>query len=294
LIAIVGVGFVALIALAFVASRGVTTSLSELSHAAERIGAGELGAEVPVGGPREVRVLSETMRTMARSISQREEEMQVMLAGIAHEVRNPLGGIELFGGLLREDLEGDPRQKHVDRILKEIGVLGGVVSDFLDYARKRPMEKARIDVHELAEEIASVSQREAEAKQVRIGIEVERGLGADLDRDSIRRALLNLVKNAVQAAPENGQVTIRARGAGEAVELQVADDGPGIPPEKRDEVFRPFFTTKQKGTGLGLALVKKAVDAHGGSVRIEDHPGGGALVTLTLPGRGDRDRGTAG
>lgn len=284
LAAIGALGFAALAGLAVFAARSVTTPLSALSGAAERIGRGELATEIPAGGPKEAVVLSETMRRMARSISEREEEMQVMLAGIAHEVRNPLGGIELFGGLLREDLEGDPRKKHVDKILKQIGVLGSVVNDFLDFARKRPLDLKEIDVRELLEEVVAVSRDDAAAKRITLTTDLTGKLVRPLDRDLLHRAVLNLVRNALQATPEGGHVEVRAAaGEGLPLELQVADDGPGIPVEKREEIFRPFFTTKQKGTGLGLALVKKAVEAHHGRISVTETPGGGATFVLSLP-----------
>lgn len=283
LISIVLAGFVALIGLAVVASRGVTTSLSRLSRAAERIGAGELSTEISRAGPREAQVLAQTMQSMARSISQREEEMQVMLAGIAHEVRNPLGGIELFGGLLREDLEGDPRQKHVDKILKEIGMLGAVVNDFLDYARKRPLDRKKTDLRELVDEVVTVVRSDAEAKKLALTVEAGDRVAASLDHDCVHRAVLNLVTNAIQATPEGGRIVVRTRSADGQVVIEIEDNGPGVPESKRQDVFRPFFTTKQKGTGLGLALVKKAAEAHHGQVELADTPGGGATFRLRIP-----------
>lgn len=285
LVALAAVGFTVLLILANVSARGVTEPLAQLSRAAQRIGQGELDTPIPGGGPREAVVLSDTMRSMARSIAHREEELQVMLAGIAHEVRNPLSGIELFGGILKEDLEeGDPRRRSVDKILKQIGVLSGVVNDFLDFARKRPLDRRSLDVRTLLEEIAGVLRSDAGAKDVELVVEAEPGLCSSLDRDPIVRAFLNLAKNAVQAVPQGGHVRLVARAqGGDRVEVRVVDDGPGIPAEARENVFRPFFTTKQKGTGLGLALVKKAVDAHGGTLGIEDSPGGGATFVVILP-----------
>jgi len=283
LVALAALGFAVLLVLAALSARAVTEPLSALSRAAERIGKGELDAPIPSGGPAEAEVLSETMRSMARSIAQREEEMQVMLAGIAHEVRNPLSGIELFGGLLREDLEeGDPRRRSVDKILKQIGVLSGVVNDFLDYVRKRALDRRPLDVHEVLHEIAGLLASDAEKKTIAVRVDAEKGLIASLDRDPICRALLNLARNAIQAVPEGGHVTLVARAAQQSVEVRIVDDGPGIAKESREDVFRPFFTTKQKGTGLGLALVKKTVDAHGGTIAIEETPGGGATFVLSF------------
>jgi signal transduction histidine kinase len=291
LVAIAVLGFLALAALASASARRVSIPLQRLSAAAERIGEGRLDAPIPIGGPKEAAVLSETMRTMARSIAARDQEMQLMLAGIAHEVRNPLGGIELFGGLLKEDLEpSDPRRKHVETILKEIALLGGVVNDFLDFARRRPLNLAPVEVAELIDEILSIAGRDAADKEIELAADVERGLVATLDRDQLNRAVLNLVRNAVQATPDKGRVRVHASriDAGGGFRIRVEDTGPGVPLDKREEIWRPFFTTKEKGTGLGLALVKKAVDAHGGTIRLESPAEGGACFVIELPELSER------
>lgn len=286
LIAIAIFAFVALLALAFIAARGVTIPLSRLSRAANRIGQGQLDAEIPTGGPREARVLSETMRKMASSLEARDRELQLMLAGIAHEVRNPLGGIELFGGLLAEDLEAqDPRRRHVEKILKEIGVLSCVVNDFLEFARRRPLDPKQVELPLLLEEVRVLAAGTTGERRVEIETQSPPELVARLDVDAIQRALLNLAQNAAQAAPEpGGHVWISARAEEDALILEVEDNGPGIPEDQRARVFEPFFTTKQKGTGLGLALVQKCVEHHGGTVSVSSGAHGGARFSLRLPG----------
>jgi len=212
-----------------------------------------------------------------------------MLAGIAHEVRNPLGGIELFGGLLQEDLpKDDPRRAHVDRILRELDVLAAVVNDFLEYARVREPEPREVEAAELlhrARELAVTGAAQPEA-QVQVEVEAEPGqLRADPDR--LGRALLNLVRNAVQAASPQGKVRCEARFASGACVFTIDDSGPGVPEERRHQIFEPFFTTKQKGTGLGLALVKTAVTDHQGDIWVETSPLGGARFVVRIPARMD-------
>lgn len=276
--------FVLLLLAASWSARRVAVPLSALSDAAERIGAGELDAEIPSGGPLEAEVLAQTMRGMTASLKTRDEEMQLMLAGIAHEVRNPLGGIELFGGLLKEDLEDDPRQKHVLKILRELGTLSRVVNDFLDFARKRAPEPRKLSVFDLCFEVVSLVEGDAAERGVAVELDVERNLEAQADPESLKRAVLNLVRNAVQAAPaQSGHVRLSARHQDGRLELIVEDDGPGVPLNKRAEIFTPFFTTKQKGTGLGLALSKKTAEAHGGLIQVSEAELGGARFVLSLP-----------
>jgi signal transduction histidine kinase len=273
-----------LVAAALISAKRVSVPLSKLSEAAQRIGEGHLDTEIPSGGPEEAIVLEKTMRSMSRSLRVREEELQMMLAGIAHEVRNPLGGIELFGGLLREDLdEKDPRRKHVDKILKELATLARVVNDFLDFARRAEPQLRPTELHDLLEEVAQISARDASTSEVEVSLSAERGVAANVDPDQMKRAVLNLVRNGIQAAPKGGRVKIRLEKNGTATRIVISDNGPGIPKDKRQEIFAPFFTTKQKGTGLGLALVKKTVDAHRGTILVGEAEGGGAELTIELP-----------
>ena len=284
LLAITITALILLVALAFASASRVTVPLQNLSSAAERIGRGYLEEEIPQKGPLEVRVLGQTMNQMAKSLHQRDEEMQMMLGGIAHEVRNPLGGIELFGSLLKEDLAGDDEKiTHVDKILKEIKVLSKVVNDFLAFARTRGVNKTEVNLDAIFSEIQQISSVDAQAKDVKIILEVDKELHAQFDRPSIRSALLNLVRNAIQASPNDGVVTLNAQTQEKVLVITIRDQGPGVPPEKRDDIFAPFFTTKQKGTGLGLALVRKAVLEHQGEIEYRSNEPTGAIFIIRLP-----------
>ena len=274
---------VGLIVAAIYAARTVAVPLADLSQAAGRIGGGDLDAPIPSGGPTEAVVLADTMRTMARSIKARDEELQMMLAGIAHEVRNPLGGIELFGGLLKEDMAGDPRAKHVDKILKELGTLSMVVNDFLHFARRTEPEPRCVSAYDLLFEVVGVAEKAAQDAGVDVAFDAPRTLEVHVDPESMKRALLNLVVNGIQAVPPNtGVVRVAADEAGSQVVFTVCDNGPGVPAEQRTQIFQPFYTTKQKGTGLGLALVHKTITQHGGAIRVEDADDGGAQFVVTL------------
>ena len=265
------------------AARTVAEPLADLSAAAEQIGSGDLDTPIPRKGPAEAVVLADTMQSMSTSLKARDEELQMMLAGIAHEVRNPLGGIELFGGLLKEDLADDPRAKHVDKILKELGTLAKVVNDFLHFARRTEPEPRSVSAHDLLFEVATLAEKQAQDRQVEVHISADRALEITVDPESMKRALLNLVVNATQAAPtKTGRVELAVTADERSITLTVADNGPGVPLEQRSQIFQPFFTTKQKGTGLGLALVQKTVIQHQGEIRVDDRPGGGARFVLTI------------
>jgi len=267
---------------AALAALSVTRPLTRITEAARRIARGDL--ETPLWKRRrkdEIGTLRDTLEEMRKALHARDEERETLLAGIAHEVRNPLGALDLFAGLLAEELQGRPEAGHVARIRAELADLSKVVEEFLDYARARPPVRESVDLALLLAEVADVAQPLAAQRQV--SLSVLGGATARADREQLRRAAVNLVRNAVEAAPAASDVEVLARAAdGEAV-IEVRDRGPGLGPDARASLFRPFFTTKEKGTGLGLALAKKVADANGGTLVLEDREGGGTVARLAVP-----------
>jgi signal transduction histidine kinase len=267
---------------AALAALTVTRPLMTITAAARRIAHGDL--VTPLWRRRrkdEIGTLRDTIEDMRRALRARDEERETLLAGIAHEVRNPLGALDLFAGLLAEELASRPEATHVARIRAELASLSRVVEEFLDYARTRPPVREPVELGPLLGEVADLVAPLATERKVSLTVE---GSGeARADRDRFRRAAVNLVRNAVEASPEGGTVELVASVLdGEAV-LEIADRGAGLPPEVRDRLFRPFFTTKERGTGLGLALAKQVADAHGGTLTLADREGGGTVARLALP-----------
>ena len=262
----------------------VTRPLVRITEAARRIARGDLVTPLWRRKRRdEIGTLRDTIEEMRRALRARDEERETLLAGIAHEVRNPLGALDLFAGLLAEELAQRPEAAHVARIRAELAALSKVVEEFLDYARARPAVREPVDLARLLGEVADLAQPFASAGNVSLSVEGSAEVRAD--REQLRRAALNLVRNAVEAAPAGSVVEIAAREGDGEVTIDVADRGPGLSPEARERLFRPFFTTKERGTGLGLALAKKVADAHGGTLALEDRDGGGTVARLVVPAR---------
>ena len=275
--------FVALLA------RRLTGPLGRLAGAAERIGRGELDAAVPVETRDEVGQLAGRLDAMRAALRARDERLQMMLAGIAHEVRNPLGGLELYAGLLREGLVGQAdRLGEVARVEREIAYLKNVVTDFLEYARRSAPELGPVPVGALLHEVVEVAGG-SDGAGLQIRVEVPPGLTAHGDRNQLRRLLLNLVRNAMAAAGPGGQVVVAGRAVGgpdgPAVECEVRDSGPGVPAELRQRIFDPFFTTREKGTGLGLAFAREILRDHGSDIAVEGAVEGGARFHFRLAER---------
>lgn len=268
---LVGISILAAIVTTFF----ITRNVRRLAAAAERIGEGDLRARISIRSRDELGVLGETMERMRQQLAERDARTQQMLAGIAHEVRNPLAGMTLFAGILREELPADDeRRGHVDKIERELGYLDRVVNDFLEYARRPRPELEDLDLRELLDEVAQL----ASTTELTVAVASELPPSVRADRAQLRRALLNLANNAVQAATAAGHdgphaVRITARRSGHELAIQVWNRGAEIAPETSGRLFEPFFTTREKGTGLGLAFVREIAVDHGGRVEVASADG---------------------
>jgi signal transduction histidine kinase len=261
------------LAISVVVATLITRPVRHLVDAAERIGRGDWEAAVERTSSDEIGFLAETMDQMRRDLRARDQRLQLMLSGIAHEVRNPLGGIELFAGILRDELDaGDERRAHVQRIEKELAYLKAVVSDFLEYARRPALELAALDLAELCADVIELARADADAAGVPLYIDTE-PTPCRVDPGQLRRAVLNLVRNAVQASAgvDGGEVRVTVRPEDQGAAISVSNRGQPIPDEVREHMFEPFFTTREKGTGLGLAFVHEITVDHGGQVTVDSN-----------------------
>jgi signal transduction histidine kinase len=274
------VALLAVLALTVWLSRRISRPVARLAQAAARLGRGDLNAPIPIETRDEIGVLAQTLEETRAALRARDERLQMMLAGIAHEVRNPLGGLELYAGLLREALANQPeRLDEVARIEREVGHLKAVVNEFLEFARRPAPRLEAVVLGALFDEIRELTTVPGGAA---IAVDAAEGLAVRADAVQLRRVLLNLVRNAVTAA-RGGRVQIGATAEADRVRVEVRDDGPGVAPELREKIFTPFFTTREKGTGLGLAFVREIVRDHGSDVVVRDAPGGGSVFSFELP-----------
>ncbi|MFW6163037.1 MAG: two-component system sensor histidine kinase NtrB [Planctomycetota bacterium] len=244
--------------------------------------------------------LNEKTRSLHAALEEEQRLAYVgtLAASIAHEVRNPLSSVKMNVQMIERRLErlGEPGdveyfQTKVERIQSEVDRLEESVSHFLAFARPAPLRAQLLALNEVVDGVLDFLEpqcREAD-------IELVRDLAGDLppvevDPNQIAQALQNLVLNAVQAIGTGGRITVRTAQSGGAVVLAVADDGPGIPPEDQEHVFDVFYTTREGGTGLGLNIVSRIVDEHGGHLSLDSAPGQGTTFRIALPpSRADRD-----
>lgn len=194
-----------------------------------------------------------------------------LAASIGHELRNPLGIIESSLFLIRQRLgragfEEPGVTKHLDKVENQVRICGKTITDLLELARSRPPRRRPVDVDALvggAHEVAAVGS------EVEIVSQIPEGLQVKVDPDQLRQVLSNLLTNASQAMRDQGRIWVSAERQAGGVALRVRDEGPGIPAEIADRVFEALFTTRPKGTGLGLALCRRIVEAHQGEITLE-------------------------
>jgi signal transduction histidine kinase len=210
-----------------------------------------------------------------------------MAATIAHEIRNPLGGIGGYASLLaRTTPPDDPRRKYIDQITSGISSLNKIVSNLLAYTKKIYLQKESTDLVVWTEAILAHTEIEIEKEKKSIAIERDfpsAPLFAEADGEKLRQIILNLLMNSIQAIEGEGKILVSIRSNENYAEITVADTGKGIEEENIKSIFNPFFTTKEQGTGLGLAIVKKIVDLHRGEISVKSAVGKGTSFCIKIP-----------
>jgi signal transduction histidine kinase len=282
------VGFAAATGLSIGLARGLTRPLGDLVEAARSMGSGDLDRAIPIGRADEVGFLARTLEEARGKLAERDRTQRAMVAGIAHEVRNPLGGIQIYAELLENDASLNLQQmERIKKILREIHRLGEIVEEFLTYARPQVPERDLFDPAGILGETTDLLSGLLQER--RVSVEAHPPATATkvlADPGQVRQVLLNLVRNAAEASPPGSRIHVRWEAQGPTVAISVEDEGSGIPMDQRDRVFEPFFTTKADGAGLGLSIVRHLVEQNGGRVSLDRADGGGCRFTVRLAGAG--------
>ena len=247
-------------------ARGIMEPLERLSRSAMRIQRGHLKRPVEPEAGVEVGQLARAMERMREAVVERDERLRLMVAQVAHEIRNPLGGLELFASAAAEAEDPTERRRLIQRIRGEVAALNGIISDFLTFARPLPVNPEVIDLREPLREAADLVEAEVKSRGGTLEVDLpDEPILCRADADHVKRAVLNILRNAAQAGH---RVRLEAGFRNGEASVNVLDDGPGIAPEIRERIFEPFVTDKEKGAGLGLAIVKKVVEGMGGRVEV--------------------------
>jgi two-component system sensor histidine kinase AtoS len=204
-----------------------------------------------------------------------------MSAGIAHELRNPMAVIAGYLNLLAKKQDGSG-QAVIKDVLAEINGMNRIIGDLLTFARPTALNRTEVNLREMIETcVSTVLQAKGVDPRITTVLELSNG-NVSVDEVLMRQALGNLIQNAVEAMPDGGTLTVRSHYDRDLV-IIIKDNGTGILPEQQREIFLPFFTTKDKGVGMGLALTHKIITAHGGRIEVESRDGSGATFTVILP-----------
>ncbi len=247
-------------------------------------------------------VLSEKHARAEEALRRRDRlaAMGELASTVAHEVRNPLNAVamtaqrlkrEFLGARPADGAERAELEELVSVMTSETQRIDRIVQQFLEYARPPRLAPERVDLDALVGEAAGRARSRAESRGVRIEVAAPGAGTAVVDPAQLRQALDNLVRNAVDATPEGGQVSLAARREGGGHAIEVRDTGRGIEPDHLPRIFDLYFTTKADGTGVGLAVTQQIVTAHGGTIEVDSRPGAGTTMTVRLPGGEEGERG---
>jgi len=273
------------------ARRRIIKPLDAFAARLSRLAEGDF-SPTPLGGvdpfllPLHTQVNTVAARANSRCCSStRRMATGELAASVAHELRNPLAGIQMTLSNLRTELGDGDHGERVDLVLNEVARLTRLLNSLLDSARHQPEPKRQVALAPLVEELLTLTRHQL-PDTVRVESRVDPSLTARVSPDRLRQALLNLVLNAGGALGDaGGTIVIAARSGDERVQLSVTDDGPGFPAELLRNGIRPFFSTREQGTGLGLSLVRRFAREMGGDLTLANREPRGAEATLTLPVR---------
>ncbi len=273
-------------------SGGETRAIGVMTSVVTGSGGGITGVVAVLRDLTSVREMEEQVRR-----AERLSALGVLAAGIAHEVRNPLAGVRGAAQLLRSEIRGNQALvPYTDVIVREVDRLDRIVTGLLPFASPRTFSYGPVNIHSVLDRVLLLEQPRAAAAGVGFQREYDPSLPPVRgNEEQLAQVFLNLVRNGVEAMPQGGRLTLTTRvpdpfmairREGERmrmIQVRVADAGVGIPPEATASLFTPFFTTKDHGTGLGLALSHQIVTEHGGAIRVESEPGRGSAFSVTLP-----------
>jgi two-component system nitrogen regulation sensor histidine kinase GlnL len=251
-----------------------------------------IGTIIVIRDLTKVRELEEAVRHADRLSS-----LGTLAAGLAHEIKNPLGGIKGAAQLLDRELTDQDELREYPRVMiREVERINHIVVELLNLAAPRGLNLSHVNLHQVLGDLLLLQRPMLDEKRVTIQQQLDPSIPPILlDEPLITQLLLNLLKNALEAVSHGGQIRVVTRIVSEysltkkgerpsrMVAIDIADDGPGIPPELQEKLFTPFFTTKEGGTGLGLPLCQKIVTEHRGMIKVDSQPGHGTTFTIMLP-----------
>jgi signal transduction histidine kinase len=270
-------------------ARSITGSLQRVGAASQELAAGDLSARAPTGGPREIADLAESFNSMATGLEQLFDARRELVAWASHDLRAPIASMQAMLEAIEDGLAS--ADDYLPTLRQQVRTLSLLVADLFELARidagALTLELRRTPVAPLIASALQLLRPEAEARGVVLSAEVDERMEASLAADKIERVLFNLVTNALNHTPTDGTVAVRAEQRTSDLLLRVEDTGEGLAEDAPGRMFERFWRADRarssNGAGLGLAIARGLVEAHGGRIWAENRPQGGACVSFTLP-----------
>ncbi|MBI2419520.1 MAG: HAMP domain-containing histidine kinase [Ignavibacteriales bacterium] len=266
--------------MALLLSRSVTQPVDKLVRYSEEIGKRVFTTSSPGGLHGELGILAKAMANMNNELAGHQKERENMLAQIAHEIRNPLGGIELMAGLIKEDLSRvGSNSTYPERILKEVAGLKELITAFLQFSKPKPAQPVNVQVNNIFFQLHEILFAETQTRNIRFTYS-ETTATIVFDEEHLKMILLNLCINSFQSVEHGGNVEVNFFTGGGYWKLTVSDNGKGFAPEDAENLFKPFFSTKKDGMGIGLAITKNLVLENNAEITAANNPAGGCTFCI--------------
>ncbi len=280
--------FIIAIAMTLVFSQSLIKPVRALSAYARAIQTNINSEPVELNRSDEFGDLNQSLIDMHRDIQKQEESARQLLAGIAHEIKNPLGGMEIYSGLLSEELSQLPPgeqfeeyKSYLEKITEELHHLKRIVQEYLDYARPLKSVIESLSISEIYADILQILKPELTANNQTIDLEGDAEILAD--RSKLQRVFLNLIRNGLEASGNGDQTSIKIHDGDRSLEIDFVDTGTGIPESEWMQIFEPYFSTRDRGFGLGLSIVQSIVGELGGTIVVQKSDAEGTVFRMSLP-----------
>jgi signal transduction histidine kinase len=258
----------------------VSRPVEKLVSFSRELGKGNFESSAPAGIYGELRILRNALDKMRTDLAGRNSEKEQMLAQIAHELRNPLGGMELLAGLIKEDMEKNNSETHyVSKILDEIQQLKGLVNEYLKYSKPVQSHPRLVKPSEILNEIHLSLTNQLAKKNISMDYS-DNQIPVWFDPGHLRQVLLNLIVNSIEAAPAKSKITITTEKSRDQAIIKISDEGKGIKKGEDNRIFEPFYSTKEDGTGLGLAICQKLCLENHAEIGYQNNSGKGCTFFI--------------